>query len=314
MNRTQRLKAKIFEMDDRVVFLERIKVLEKCAEKYRAETMGLAFGHTLNKTLSNISIVIDEDDLIVGRVPEALPTEEQERWLEENPGAIKHTNTPWFRTLGHLTISWEILLNEGLRGIRERAKKHLDSISGEDGVSLSKKDFLQGTILCCDAIETFALRYVQKAEELSHSAPCEERELELLRIAEICRRVPANPASTLHEAVQSVWLVDMILHAVVGQRDFALGRIDQYLYPFYLRDLEDGRITDEQAQELIECLYIKCSEIIGLADHANSKKRSLCQDSVQYAFLGGQTTDGQDATNPLSIICLKAAHLKIIGL
>ena len=309
MNRTQRLKAKLFEMDDRVLFLERMEIIEKCAEKYREHTMGLRFGHILDELMSNISIVIDEDDLIVGRVSEVLPTEEKERWFIENRRA--YSRLPWFQTTGHLTISWKTLLNEGLRGIRERATKHLDSISGEDGISLSKKDFLQGTILCCDAIETFALRYAQEAEDLSHSAPSEERELELLKIAEICRRVPAHPAHTLHEAVQSVWLVDMVQHAVVGARDFALGRIDQYLYPFYQRDLAEGRITPDGAQELIECLYIKCSEIIGYADHNNGRKRSLCQDSVQYVILGGQTPDGRDGSNPLSTICVKAGYLKL---
>jgi len=309
MNRTHRLKAKLFEMDDRVLFLERMEIIKECAEKYKDYTAGMKFGYTLNELLSNISIVIDEDDLIVGRVPEVLPTEEQERWFEENRRDCFHV--PWFQTTGHLTISWERLLNEGLRGIQKRARNHLDRILGEDSVSLSKKDFLWGTILCGDAIETYALRYAQKAEDLAQSVESEERKLELLKIAEVCKKIPTYPARTLHEAVQAVWLVDMVLHTVVGSRDFALGRIDQYLYPFYERDVAEGRITPEGAQELIECLYIKCSEIIGYADQANARKRSLCQDSVQYVVLGGQTPDGRDACNPLSNLCVKAGHLNL---
>ncbi|MFC1715448.1 pyruvate formate lyase family protein [Candidatus Poribacteria bacterium] len=309
MNRTQRLKAKLFEVDDRILFLERMEIIKECAEEYEGYNMGLKFGHTLKELLSNISIVIDEDDLIVGRVPEVLPTEEQEQWFAEN--RRNYFRVLWFQSTGHLTVSWKTLLNEGLQGIRERAKRHLDSISDDDGISLSKKDFLQGAILCCDALEMFALRYAQAAEDLAKSALTEERELELLRIGSICRRVPAYPARTLQEAVQAVWLVDMVMHAVVGDRDFALGRIDQYLYPFYQRDVAEGKITAEEAQELIECLYIKCSEIIGYADHNNGRKRSLCQDSVQYVILGGQTPDGRDASNPLSVICLKAGHLKL---
>lgn len=309
MERTQRLKTKLFEMDDRVLFLERMAIIKECAEKYRDDTMGLKYAHTLNELLSNIAIIIDEDDLIVGRVPEVLPTEKQERWFQEN--RRDYWRVPWFQTNGHLTVSWQILINQGLNGIRKRAQEHLDSISDTDGISLSKKDFLQGTIICCDAIEKFALRYADAAEAMSHSVETEEREHELLKISEICRRVPANPARTFHEAVQSVWLVDMVMHTVVGARDFALGRIDQYLYPFYERDLVEGRLTPEFAQELIECLYIKCSEIIGYADQANARKRSLAQDSVQYAVLGGQTSDGKDASNPLSIVCLRAGHLNL---
>ena len=296
-------------MDDRVLFLERMEIIKVCAEKYQDYTAGLKFGYTLNELLSNISVVIDEDDLIVGRVPEVLPTEEQERWFEENRRDYFHV--PWFQTTGHLTISWERLLNEGLRGIAKRARKHLDRIVGEDEVSRSKKDFLWGAIFCCDALETYALRYAQEAESLAQATESEGRKLELLKIAEVCQQVPTHPARTFHEAVQSVWLVDLVLHAVVGARDFALGRIDQYLYPFYECDLSAGRITPAGAQELIECLFIKCSEIIGYADQANARKRSLCQDSVQYVVLGGQTPGGQDAANPLSTICAKAGRLNL---
>ena len=306
--RTERLKAKLFEVDDRVLFLERMEIIKECDEKYKDYTAGMKFGYTLNDLLSQITIVIDDDDLIVGRVPETLPTKEQEQWFEANR---KYFHVPWFQSSGHLTISWESLLNEGLRDISKRAHQQLDQITGDDGVSLSRKDFLWGSILSCDAIEIYSQRYAQHAEELAEKTSDPNRRLELLDIAEVCKHVPKNPARTMHEAVQAVWLVDMVLHAVVGSRDFALGRIDQYLYPFYEQDLKEGRITPEDAQEFIECLYIKCSEIIGYADQANARKRSLCQDSVQYVVLGGQTKDGKDATNPLSTIAVKGGHTKV---
>jgi formate C-acetyltransferase len=308
-NRTQRLKAKLFKMDDSAVFLQRMEIIKRCTEKYGDETAGMRFGHTLQELLSHISTPIDEDDLILGRVPEVVPTEEQERWFKANKRDC--FRVPWFQTDGHLTLSWARLLDEGLDGIRRRARTHLEGIQGQDASSLSKVDFLQGAILCCDAIETYAKRYARHALDLAQASPCEERALELQEVAAVCTQVPARPARTFHEAVQSVWLVDLVLHAVVGARDFALGRLDQYLYPFYERDLREGRITPQRAQELIECLYIKCSEIIGYADQANARKRSLCQDSVQYAVLGGQTPDGRDAANPLSILCLRAGHLKL---
>ena len=309
MNRVQRLKAKLFEMDDRVLFLERMQIIQACTERYAAETAGLRFGHTLQDLLSQISIVLDDDDLIVGRVAEVLPTGEQERWFEAN--RTDSYRPQWFFTDGHLTLSWERLLNEGLDSIRRRARAHLDRLQPEDETALSKADFLQGTLLCCDAIETYAQRYADQAEAMARTASSLAREREWLHVAEVCRRVPARPAHTFHEAVQAIWFVDLVLHAVVGARDFALGRIDQYLNPFYERDLAAGRITPRRAQELIECLYCKCSEIIGHADQANARKRSLCQDSVQYVVLGGQTADGRDATNPLSTICLKAGYLKL---
>ena len=307
MNRTQRLKTKLFEMDDRAIFLSRMEILKDCAGIYRDETAGIKFGHTLQAMLSQIDVVIDEDDLIVGRAPEVTPNAEQERWFLEN--RKDYSRAPWFWTSGHLTLSWERLLNEGLTGIRQRAQAHLDRLTGEDGVSRSKRDFLQGTLLCCDAIAHFAERYADAAVSLAQETSSKKRGLELMQIAEVCRRVPEHPARTLHEAVQSVWLVDLILHTVVGARDFTPGRMDQYLYPFYERDLAAGRITPDEMLELIECFYIKCSEIIGFADQDNARKLSLCQDSVQYVVLGGQTVDGRDATNPMSFICLKAGYL-----
>ncbi len=84
MNRTQRLKTKLFDMDDRAVFLSRMEILKDCAEVYRDETAGMKFGHTLQAMLSQIDVVIDEDDLIVGRAPEVVPDEAQEVWFAEN--------------------------------------------------------------------------------------------------------------------------------------------------------------------------------------------------------------------------------------
>ena len=118
MDRIQLLKARLLEMDDRAIFLERMEMIQKCAEKYKEDTPGIKFGHTLKTLLSNISVVIGKDDLIVGRIPEVVPTEAQEHWFEENRKAF--FRVPWFQTTGHLTISWGRLLNEGLQGIRNK--------------------------------------------------------------------------------------------------------------------------------------------------------------------------------------------------
>ena len=111
MNRVQRLKAKLFEMDDRVLFLERMQIIQACTERYAAETAGLRFGHTLQDLLSQISIVLDDDDLIVGRVAEVLPTGEQERWFEAN--RTDSYRPQWFFTDGHLTQQLMTELKEG---------------------------------------------------------------------------------------------------------------------------------------------------------------------------------------------------------
>lgn len=309
MDRTQRLRSRLFEMDDRAVFLDRMQILKECAGAFAEQTAGMRFGSTLTELLSRIPVVIEDDDLIVGRIAEVVPTPEQERWLEEDGKGFFYVD--WFQSAGHLTVSWERLLAEGLCGIRDRARAHLERLGAGNGEAASRRDFLQGAVLCCDALEAFATRYAEHALALAAEAASPARRAELLEIARVLRHVPAHPARTLHEAIQSVWLIDMVLHVVVGARDFALGRIDQYLYPYYESDLARGRITAASAQELVECLYVKCSEIIGYADQANARKRSLCQDSVQYVVLGGQRPDGTSAVNPLSFVCLRAGHLKL---
>ena len=303
-------------MDDRAIFLERLQILKISAQKYAGETAGMRFGHTLNELLSNISVVIDPDDLIVGRINEVIPTADQ----EEDFYANQHYWRPaWFCATGGMTISWETLLKLGLNGIKKNASKRLSQITDKSPKSLVQKDFLTGFMLCCDAIVTLANRYAQAAEDLAEeihrsgeiNEQNRQRQAELRDIAEVCKRVPEFPPDTFHEAIQAIWFVDLVLHAVAGARDFALGRLDQYLYTFYADDLREGRITSEKALELLQYLFIKCNELIGLADYQDAKKHSLCYDSVQYLVLGGQTNDGEDATNSLSFLCLEAGKIKL---
>ena len=315
MKRIENLKQKLFALDDRAIFLERLEILKDCAHKYAGETPGVRFAHTLGELLDNISVVIDPDDVIVGRIHEVVPTVQQERFFSANQ---EYWCPEWFRATGGMTISWETLLKKGLKGIKEDAQKKLANI--DYAKNQGKKDFLRGVVLCCDAIANFARRYsavafnliAQQNVNIQHAPGCENlRQIELRHIAEICKRVPEYPPRTFHEAIQAIWFVDLVLHAVVGARDFSLGRLDQHLYPFYARDIQTSGLTRERALELLQYLFIKCNELIGLSDYQDSKKRSLCYDSVQYLTIGGQTTDGEDATNPISFLCLEAGKIKL---
>jgi len=310
MDRIENLKQKLFAMDDRTIFLERLEILKDCAHKYEGETPGVRFGHTLNELLDNISVVIDPGDLIVGRIHEVVPTVQQEQDFYANQ---KYWRPDWFQATGGMTISWEKLLKKGLKGIKEEAQKKLALIGDEK----QAEDFLTGVVLCCDAIVNFANRYAGVAFNIQSVSGCknlnltENRRIELRRIAQVCKRVPEYPPRTFHEAIQAIWFVDLVLHAVVGARDFSLGRFDQHLYPFYEKDIQEGILTKEKAVELLQCLFIKCNELIGLSDYQDSKKRSLCYDSVQYLTIGGQTIDGKDATNSVSFLCLEAGEMKL---
>ena len=301
-SRVARLRAKLFAGDDRAIFVERRLGLRRAIDRFRGEPAEILHARIFEEILRGMSAVIDPDDLIVGRTLDVIPDAAQEALVAEF-----ERPPDFFSTNGHLTVSWPILLQKGVRGIRATAEAGLASLASDGAESERKRRFWRATIICCDAIVDLAERYAATAEALAEEAD-EARAGELREIAAVLRQVPAGPARTFHEAVQSIWFLDFLLHTVCGARDYALGRLDQCLYPYYAADLAAGRLTRERALELIECLFLKTNEIIGIGDQQSRTKRELHQDSVQYLVVGGQTADGRDATNEVSFLCLEAAE------
>jgi pyruvate formate-lyase/glycerol dehydratase family glycyl radical enzyme len=351
--RIQRLKEKLFSMDNRTMFLERLFLMKKGYEKYRDERPSVRYALILNEILANISVVIDEDDLIVGRIKETIPTAQEEESLKEIAEYYKSVcpeamNSPkisvkdwansekktdeeeflsgvffssiaslsWFSTAGHITVAWDILLNKGMKGVRDLAQEKLVELDN-DPESVKKRHFLEAVTISCDAVINFAKRYEEYLATLAKDEKDEGRRDDLLKVREVFKRVPAYPARSFHDALQSVWFLDLVMHTVCGARDYALGRMDQYLYDYYKRDIEQGRLTKDDAIELLQNVFIHTVEISGLGDQAHGSKafgytttmpikRSRCKDSVQYLILAGQTLDGRDACNELSYVILDA--------
>jgi pyruvate formate-lyase/glycerol dehydratase family glycyl radical enzyme len=351
LKRIENLRNAIFSADDRTVFVERFLYLKQAYEKYRDEPAEIRHALITSEILSNISIVIGEDDLIVGRVKEVVAAEEDEELFQEiwdteqeylpppffnyaaRPDIFSrifpdqdsplgpYTSLPvpsFYGTGGHVIPDWEGLLKKGMNGIKEEARKKLQTIHDTDYKSEKQKRFLQAAIISSDAVIGYADRYAKKLEAMIEKEDDPDRTKELAMIRRVLQRVPAHPAESFHEAIQSIWLLDLILHQVIGARDFTLGRADQYLKPFYEKDMQDGSINRQQAVELIECLFIKCNEVTSLISHMHGTpilkfsitrdiKRSLCLDSIQYCTVGGQKTDGSDAVNDVSFLILDAA-------
>jgi formate C-acetyltransferase len=149
-------------------------------------------------------------------------------------------------------------------------------------------------------------RHALEAERMAGMEPDPLRRAELALIAEQCRRVPAEPPSTFREAIQMVWFVQV--GRVLSENAVALnlGRLDQVLLPFYSADLEQGRLTPADAQELIDCLWIKLSEWVW-AVSSNTARFFAGYSAFQNLTVGGKRSDGSDGTNPLSYMCLRAA-------
>lgn len=207
------------------------------------------------------------------------------------------------RSIGHITVNYEKVLKKGLNGIKEEIKENLKKIDFESEGSLKKLYVLNAMLIVCDAAINFARRYATEARRVA-SLEKGQRKAEMEKIAEICEHVPANPARTFHEALQSFWFIHLILNLETNSYAISPGRFDQYIYPYYKKDLEEGRLTKDEAKELLECLWIKFNELT-VAKEGGTAKASTTYNDFQNLNLGGLTEDGEDGVNELSYICLE---------
>ena len=299
------MRERLFEADDRTVFWERVLALRRAHQRYGSERPTRLYALAMREVAETMSVVIEEDDLIVGQPKEVLLSADDEARFAEY--STEYVRPHWFFSRGHLTPAWDTLLERGLLGIQREAQERAACLATDEAEAAQRREFWEAIAICCQSVVALSTRYAEAAARLAASAADPIRRAELERIATACRRVPGQPARTFHEAVQSIWFVDFVLHAICGARDYSVGRLDQTLLPFYMDDVLAGRITREDALELLQSLFVKMNAFIGLHDHyATPVKRSPCRDSVQYLVVGGQTADGRDATNDLSSLCLEA--------
>jgi len=176
-----------------------------------------------------------------------------------------------------------------------------------DGNEVDTYNFLKAVIISCDAAVSFAQRYADLAKQMAVEESDSARKTELLKIASICEKVPANPATTFHESCQAFWFFHLILQLESSGHSISPGRFDQYMYPYYSKDLLTGQLTREDAQELVECLWIKLSEINKIRPIGGTRTAGG-YPLFQNLIVGGQDRDGKDATNDLSFICLDATQ------
>ena len=158
----------------------------------------------------------------------------------------------------------------------------------------------------------YSNRLADKCEEEAGKTDDPEYKKELMELAEICRYVPFHPARTFQEAVQSIFMVLLAVHMESNGHAISLGRFDQYVYPLYKKDIEEGRITKEKALEIIECFFIKCNELNKLRSWPDTEFFMGYQMFINLAICG-QTVEGKDATNDISRMCIQACReLKLI--
>lgn len=214
----------------------------------------------------------------------------------------------WRAAISHpvnrVCIGYERVLNKGLTGIIKEAEGKLRELPVGNLEALRKRDTLSAMIIVLKAVIAFAERYATLAKDMAQKETDPERRRELEEIAAICQRVPANPARTFREAMQSFWfvhLVSLLEHFGVG---LSPGRFSQYMYPFYKRDKEEGRLTEEEATGLLELLFIKLTANVMALER--SIFRATMGSLYQNISLGGLDKNGDDATNELDFLLIEA--------
>lgn len=204
---------------------------------------------------------------------------------------------------GHNIHGMKTVLKKGFVGLRKDVEDRLAQLDTTRPEDLQKIPFLEGVALAMEAAAEFGGRFAARARELAGKEGDIRRKSELLKIAEICEWVPANPPRTFYEALQSYhfsWV--MLTHELSINVAFALGRMDQYLYPYYERDLSEDRITREEAQELLDCYILKLNYVGNTA-----------QSSSGSIGIGGLKSDGNDATNDLTYMFIEAMmHTRLV--
>ena len=205
----------------------------------------------------------------------------------------------------HLAVNYGKMLSEGLAGYEQRTRDLKASLDLTDPASIDKYVFYKAVLIVIDAVRQFAARYAKLAENLAAKEPDAKRKAELLEMARICAKVPYEPAESFREAVQAVWFIQLILQIESNGHSLSYGRFDQYMFPYYKKDMDAGKISQEEALELLTCLWIKTLTVNKIRSQAHTLS-SAGSPMYQNVTIGGQTTDKKDAVNDLSFLVLKS--------
>ena len=360
--------ARVSRLRERIVRAPR----EACVDRARYLTRSMAanwndppltrMSKALADILDNISIVIRDDELIVGCRTSKLKgapffPENKSRWIEADAGTLGGRTIqralisdaevreldeeilPFWRGrtvedrfqelvpsdvgedlqkfvftmmleitygIGHFTMNHRRVLAHGLSGIIAEAREKLEALVGEKRAG-DEGLFFDAVIRSLEAAIRFAHRYAEEAERLARRETDWRRAAELSEIARICRRVPEHPPATFREAVQAVYFMHLIAQIESGGNSISLGRIDQILAPYYAADVRAGRITANEARELLSLLFLKTNEIWNILEEPFIPGGEDTEGkTTQNVTVGGLGADGADATCALSYIGLEA--------
>ena len=212
----------------------------------------------------------------------------------------------FYNGVGHVTVDYGKILKDGYRGIIAEAESALAKLKVHDADYAKRSHFLNAVIISAKAAINYSKRYAVLAAEMAQNEKNENRKAELMMISKNCSRVPEYGAETFWEACQSFWFVQLLIQIESSGHSISPGRFDQYMYPYFKKDLDRGYITHEDAQELMDCIWVKLNDINKVRDAA-SAEGFAGYSLFQNLIAGGQDKNGKDATNDLSFMCIQAS-------
>jgi len=294
-------------------YLEKLVLADKASSLYRDLPQPLKLGKATQYLLENCSLPVQPHDILVGRFTECIPTEEEEVLLEQirprwevQPGC----EYPHFMNDGgHTTFDWEVILRDGLTGLKASAEASL-ARHREQGSDEGRLVFLEGAIMVFEAYR----RYIERYAEACETAGMHEQ-------AAVCRNLANGAPATFMEAMQLILFITSIyaIYSARANATLTCGRMDDLLRPYYERDLAAGILTREDAGYIIDDFNCKCAIILGRGEHQMSSNsdndtgwfRNPMYDSPTYVILGGYSNHGDYLTNDLTKLFLEHIHPRL---
>ena len=360
-SRVGRIRKRFMEAKE-VLSIERAQLYTEAFRKHWGKRPVTRASFGIENVLSNMSVVIRDDELIVGCRTERIKgiplfPEIKSKWLErdaerlnerpvqriavseENKKILINAILPFWEDksvesvlkyrmpsevsaeadkfvysysreitygIGHFIPDYEKLLSIGLKGLIDEARNKYNSLllhakSGEKGM------FFDSVIRSMESVIKLAARYSEKAAEMSFRTENVDRQTELKELSRMLTQIPENPPKTFYEALQFVYIIHLTATIESGGTGISLGRLDQYLYPFYKQDISAKVITPDKVRELLSLFFLKLSEIINMLEEPMIPlSEGFHGRNLQNITIGGVKPDGEDGTNELTYILLRA--------
>ncbi len=205
----------------------------------------------------------------------------------------------------HIAVDYGKLIRNGLKEFEKRAIKEQEKLDLTDFNNMKKYHFYESVKIIISAVKQFAERFSKLASEMAQNETNPKRKAELERIAKVCAKVPYEPSSDFYEALQAIWFIHLILQIESNGHSLSYGRMDQYLNDYLEKDLAEGKLTEEEAIELLTNLWLKTFTINKVRSWSHTQF-SAGSPLYQNVTIGGQTRDKEDAVNKLSYLILKS--------